>query len=396
MSDNTLSQLAAGAQLNQLQMEIRLVAGRVTQLENDMANVEGAIESMHESLTKGFHQIHNSNRELVEIQQSTRKITMEQFVAANTHLGLLRGESSAGFLETVNGLGHVTQNLQVVDGSVQQMTRAIVQMEVIRILNEVKGPIELIKSFGEEIEQRFAKAVENVYFVRSQYDQLLANAMNEYEHKLKAIGEHIYRIYEQDYCEFAEQPLTTPADTHLELSMTVDDRRLAARSAALEANLAALGSEVLEPLLSALREFEHALAGVYASHVNPGLGEVAIPAAIRLYQGGDGEERIDVIASARVVRAGGGSASAGGSGGLRLRRDQQGDEVAALVSRAAPAILDHAATHALTEGELGSLKETLGELARTGQIDGELLQGYYDYLDTFGMDVFVEGEVAGR
>ena len=363
----------------------------VNGLENEMANVEQAVREANRTFANGINQLvgqqSQSHAQLMEAQATTHKMTLQQFVAANTQLDTLKTVSATGFVSVTSGLGTVSSDLHVVDGSVQQMTRAVVQMEVIRLLNEAKGPLQRIQGFGEEIDQRFAKAVENIYFVRSQYDQLGSTAAVEYDRKLHLIGEHIYRIYEQDFRSFAELPLADPPERHVELPLAVDERQLAERSAALDVSLGELGDDVLSPLLTAQRDFEHKIASDYATAMTTPQGDLAIPAAVRIVDEGSGP-RLEAFAATRAERC---AAGEGGTG-FTLRRAPFADGVTRAVEAAAPRVFSGMRARKLQAPELAQMKVALSDLVKGGYVEERLLQGYYDYLDQFGLEVIAEGE----
>ena len=196
---------------------------RLDRLEQEMANVEGAVRQMHEGLKGELRDIQSGNKELLHVQKRTQDITREQFVMANAQIGTTNNNLTVLNATSVSGF-------MTVSSGIDRMAQAVVQTEVIRLLHEAKEPTDRVTSFAEEIEQRFAKTVENVWFVRSQYDQLLATVMTEYERKLRVIGEHIYRVYDEDFREWAEVPLSEPAARTVELPIGIDERRSMAAS----------------------------------------------------------------------------------------------------------------------------------------------------------------------
>ncbi|MBI4700137.1 MAG: hypothetical protein HY744_03045 [Deltaproteobacteria bacterium] len=372
------------------------VARQVGALEEEMGHVGRAVEHMSDRLAEGFNKLLGEGHSL-------RELTREIGVGTSAQLTSLRGESASGFASVTGGLAVVDAQVKQVDESVEettsaveQMTSAVVQMEVIRLLNEAKGPIERAKGFVQEIDQRFAKAIENVAFVQAQYDELLAKVTAEYDRKLRTIGEHIFRIYEQDFRERAEIPMTTPAEAHLDLALAVDERWLKARSDGLETNLAELGEAVLEPLLRAHAEFEDALAGQLACQAPVVQGELALPAAVRVVVE-DGVERLQVVAGSRIEPVARPQADAAGPP-FRFARAAAAEEIAALVERRAPAILEALglATKALGPAGIEALKQELAKMAEQGLLEKTLLPGYADYLDAFGLEVVTDAEVTQR
>jgi len=368
-----------------LQREINVLERHVQKLENEMANVEGAVREMNVGLRSDLHELKSGNAALLDVQQQTKKITLEQFVTTNAQLGA----ANLQLVATNSNLGTINdtslRGFQTLDVGIDRMAQALVQTEVIRLLHEAKEPTERVQAFAEEIEQRFAKTVENVFLVRSQYDQLLGTAMTEYERKLKVIGEHIYQMYEDDFRQWAETPLCEPTGRIVELPLSLDEQRLDSRRAALESRFEKLGDNLIEPLLEAHRTLEHTLATEYASALSAYDDELAIPVALRVNVDG----KVEPLGR---VRAEFNPRSSPQDRKVTLKpTDEPGARAAtsARVERVARQLK----TVALGNEQLGHLKQTLERLGREGRIDADLVPGYVEYLDRFGLDVIADQEV---
>jgi uncharacterized protein (UPF0335 family) len=349
---------------------------RLDRLEQEMANVEGAVRQMHEGLKGELRDIQSGNKELLHVQKRTQDITREQFVMANAQIGTTNNNLTVLNATSVSGF-------MTVSSGIDRMAQAVVQTEVIRLLHEAKEPTDRVTSFAEEIEQRFAKTVENVWFVRSQYDQLLATVMTEYERKLRVIGEHIYRVYDEDFREWAEVPLSEPAARSVELPIGIDERRIAHRTEALDGRFASLGDEVIEPLLSAHRELEHTLASRFSCQVSTAGGEeVAIPVAVCVRE----QSGVQVLGSVRPTVT-------QGEAGARLELVETQASVKPPVSSSGG--MSQLKTTMLSTAEIGTLKEALARLAAEGRIDGSILAGYHAYLDQFGLATIADQNVKG-
>lgn len=382
-------------ELRRLQSEVSSLDRRIGMMENEMANIEGAVKAMHSGLQGELRGIKASNDSLLQVQEQTKKITLEQFVSANAQLGTANVQLGAANLQlgTANGnLGTINQTnlsgFRTLDAGIDRMAQALVQTEVIRLLHEAKEPTERVKTFATEIEQRFAKTLENVYTVRTQYDQLLGVARTEYDRKLRVIGEHIYQMYEDDFRQWAEVPLSEPARFVVELPLDLDARRLEGRRTALESRFDALGDELLEPLLEAHRTLEHTLASRFAVRLEGLDGEVAVPVAMRVTHDGAAE------VLGRVKPAVRSETTPNGSVQQRLALEPIGapevrKETAARVQPVASSL----ATMALSAEQLAHLKKTLERLASERRLDPELLPGYFAYLDRYGLEIFAEQEV---
>jgi outer membrane murein-binding lipoprotein Lpp len=370
-------------QVNQLTSHVGTLSAAVRELEAEVAGIGNAIQGMTATLAHKLDGVSHGQHQLLEAQRSTHAMTLEQFVSANTQLNGLHQTSANGFSAVTGGLDHVSSDVKLVDGSVRQMTIAMAQMEVIRIMNDAKGPIDRLKGFAEEIDERFGKAVENVYMVRSQYDHLLATSMTEYDRKLHVIGDHIFAIYEQDFRPQVELPLTSPPRAFVALPMDVDERRLEARADVLEANLLESSQSMLDPLLETQRSLEHVMASKYATDLASAMGDVSVAMDLRFYDE-DAQTPLDVVVGARVEKAPPTGAE-GTSTYFRLVDRSLG--VRETLARGGERIARQCQLRPVTTDERAALLEALGKLADDGALDRELLEGYADYLTEFGLDV---------
>jgi len=258
---------------------------RINEMEVIMNNVDKSVEALHKDMVKGINLLLEAEGKALSVHKQSHDMTFEQFVATQARLGLMHETAAQGFSTVQAGLG-------VVDSSVRQMSTAIVQMEVIRILNEAEDPIDRTRHFATEIDERFGKAVENVYIIRGQYDTLSDEVRKESERKLRTIGEHIYSIYEEDFQAYAELPMQRPPDDSLDVPLLVEEAVLRGRSEALDRSLEAMGRDLLEPLLQAHHVFEHELASRYSIRSPSKHERVAIPVAVSVVQGTGGKEVI--------------------------------------------------------------------------------------------------------
>ncbi len=372
------------SEVNSLQSSVRSIQKDVRRLEEEMSQMANAVNAMSKSLGDKLDNLNS-------LQKSTKDITKDGFDQTKSGLGQIQTVSAAGFVAVSGGLEHVSGNVKVVDGSLQTLTRATVQMEVIRLLNEARGPVQRILGFSEEIDQRFAKALESVYLVRAQYDHLTETAKTEYSQKLRNIGDHIYAIYDQDFREHAELPLSTPSEQVFEITEDLDERILESRSQALDADLTDFGTETLEPLLSQHQAFEHSMASAFAVTAR-GLGEnetVGVPATLRLWN--RPEEPVEVVAAARLRP----QAGTGSHEGLRyaIEPDAGLTSWTQGLAQHGAEFVAQSTTRRMTPAEIGGLKDALSKLAQSGQIEPSMLQGYYDYLERFGLEIAEQGTV---
>lgn len=361
--------------LSPLRGELNRHASAINALEDEMGRVADAMNGMTRELAHRLDEINSGQHTMVQLQASTQEITRDQLQRANLQLGVIETTNIAGFVKLNSGIDGVSRDVNAVDSSVQQMSRAVVQMEVIRLLNEARGPVERVRGFTDEIDQRFAKAVENVFFVRGQYDQLISTAMGEYDSKLRTIGEHIFAVYEQDFRAWAEEPMARAPEAELDLGLSVDEKRIEARAEVLETNLDAVGTERLDPLLEANRSLEHQLAARFSTRLEPQT-EFAVPLAARVYDNPTQPIEITSRLSPKIDAT-----------GLSLTPVAELSHFDESLQGKASELGKQAQSRRLSPSELASLRAALERLASAGAFNPELLQGYNDYLDAFGIEV---------
>jgi len=136
-------------EVNQLSRRTAQIERQIQALEDEMARVAQALSQLGQNIQQGFRDLkHTSERGFSALEGSSEKIHRAQVA------GTVATVDSLTQIQDVNKLGFGT-----LDGSVRQMSQALVQMEIIRQIHEVKAPVEQANRFNEEIEQRFTKAM---------------------------------------------------------------------------------------------------------------------------------------------------------------------------------------------------------------------------------------------
>ncbi len=342
----------------------------VAQLEAEMANVEGAVKHMHGDVASRLGGVRDVIVQLNALTQTQLGAANAQLLIGNSHLTDLRTENVAGFEQ-------VRRGLEIVDDDLRKAMSGVVQMEIIRLLAESQAPLERLAAFGDEIQQRFAKAVESVCSVRAQYDQLTGQALDEYEHKLREIGEHIYRIYDEEFQVYAEKPLQRPPEAPVALPLAADQAQVEARTSALEAAALRLRSDVLAPLQQTLREFERVLRHEVACELPGDEAELALPVAY-VVRAHDDQCAVQFIVTAEAPP---------GADGLRLVCAPLGATLARQLEPHAERVLRQAPRCVLGPTEREAVKRHLRDFAQRGLLDAALLPGYDDLLDEGELEV---------
>lgn len=367
-----------------LESNISSLDSRLQSMEEEMANVEAAVKDMYRGLDRRF-------TELVSLQESTKEMTKEQLGVANVQLGAANGSLVAIHHVNENGFLSVRSGVDIVSQGVDRMAQAIVQTEVIRLLHEAKEPIERAALFSAEIEQRFTKAVENVHFVHSQYDQLFATAMAEYGKKLRVIGDHIYKIYDEDFKRFAEVPLCESLTPRVELPIQLGDAWVSARTTQLQSRFERLRDNGIAPFVNAHRTIEHTLSSKYAAPSDQSASaprQLYVPMAVRV-RGTGASQNVDVFGPAKLRHQ---ASFEGEKARVHFVQDSAVEGVSNDIAGILKTRLERLHTRKMTPDEITQIKQAFGSLAQKGLLERALIPGLEAYLDQFGLDVISNQE----
>jgi hypothetical protein len=331
-----------------------------------MSKIANSIDQMTKNLGGKLDRLDQNTKNQVKISQGNAS-TNGKILAAN----------AAGFTANVVANNEIRKSTNEVNSSVGRNTSALVEMEYLRLYNEARAPMRFVDQFSNEIESRFEKAVESVYLNRELYDEHFGRIFDESENKVRTIGEHIFKVLEEDFIPTVEQRLKIPRSAYQQLAMAVDAKRVQERSRQLDADLATLYDNTLVPLLDMHHEFEMELAAEYAVEAKVSNEDILIPAGITIDAGGGA----DVMVGQRIEGA------PDRSDGLnyRLVDDDRYEELRTVLESAESSMASHVKPRDLSADDEALLMETLERLSSEGRINADLLPGYQDYLKNFGL-----------
>ena len=269
-----MSKNQSDPRVTQLMGEVQRLRQDVNQLEADMARTADAVIESAKLLARKLDEVRSSVDAKGDEVVSRIDSTNTQLVAAN-----------AGIIATNGSIllhKHATEKqFAKTKALISKQTSAVVQMECIRAYNEAVALRSKALAFAEEIDDQFDKAVEGVFINRVLYDKHFQSIHEEYDLKVRTIGEHIFAIWENDLRP-AEQCAQVPHSAFQQLALDVDLERLARRSAQLDQDLEVVFERSLEPRLDMDRSFERALSSIYGQPVPAIDGTRAAVAAIFL------------------------------------------------------------------------------------------------------------------
>lgn len=230
--DSEISSLRS--QINRLESEVNGLNNNVRQLEQDMRDLAMSVVNAIDKQTSVISE---------RLGDQTKAI-LGGVVANTAMLELTKRQLSTDFEQTRTKL-----DLQ---------TEADLQIEVGKKIGESVAVLGKITAFKSEIESRFDKSIEGIFLNRQLYNEHFQKIYDEYDNKLRTIGSHIFRIWEEDIA-LAEEAGSAPPQQMYALPLEVDLYRVKVRQESLEDSLDLLRLSRLDEILQSTQVLEGAL-----------------------------------------------------------------------------------------------------------------------------------------
>ena len=175
------------------------------------------------------------------------------------------------------------------------------QIELGRKLNIARSASTKFQQFYQEIRSRFDKTVQGVFVNRNEYDIRFNQIFEEYENKIRSIGEHIFQI--RDEIRLVEASSSNSLETIHGLPMEVDLYRLQVRSEELDQAMQFLEASRLQEIRSSLSKLADTCEALSYPNSANNLQEIGIEAKLVMREKGPS----DLLIGAEVSRTPGSS-----------------------------------------------------------------------------------------
>jgi hypothetical protein len=235
--------------------------------------------------------------------------------------------------------------------------RSELQLELGRKLNVARSASAKFKQFFQDIRSRFEKSVEGVFINRMEYDERFNQIFDEYENKIRTIGEHIFQI--RDEIRLVESSSSQSLETIYSLPMEVDLYRLEMRSEELDQTVNMLEASRLQEIKSSLDELKGAIATLsyqkgIAAEQRAGLEALYVTSS-------SGDQ--DILLAAKAARSPGGSITVDNS-----ILDSPDSDISGEVAQSVIKALSTRQQRPLQEEEYEELREAIRTLSEDGII----------------------------
>jgi len=235
--------------------------------------------------------------------------------------------------------------------------RSELQLELGRKLNVARSASAKFKQFFQDIRSRFEKSVEGVFINRMEYDERFNQIFDEYENKIRTIGEHIFQI--RDEIRLVESSSSQSLETIYSLPMEVDLYRLEMRSEELDQTVNMLEASRLQEIKSSLNELKSAIATL---SYQKGIAADQRAGLEALYVTSSTGER-DLLLAAKASRSPGGSITVDNS-----IVESPDSDISGKVAQSVIEALSTRQQRPLQEEELEELREAIRTLSEDGII----------------------------
>lgn len=207
------------------------------QLQQEIANAKSQLRGEFQSEIK---------RLMSEISAMARQVER----AIETQTAAIIAGVAATTAAVVSTKSEISDTRNQLSEKLTLQLRSELQLELGRKLNVARSASAKFKQFYQDIRSRFEKSVEGVFINRTEYDERFNQIFEEYENKVRTIGEHIFQI--RDEIRLVESSCSQSLETIYSLPMEVDLYRLDIRSQELDETVSLLEASRLLEIKSSL------------------------------------------------------------------------------------------------------------------------------------------------
>jgi hypothetical protein len=229
-----------------------IVHSEVAPLYREIESLNGRVNWLQQYIDQEIRRLEEQMRDLA--QMIVAAIDRQTEVVVN---GLDRqttavvGGVAATTLMIERTKSQIETDFQHTRNRLELQTESALQIEVGKKISDVSALRSKLGAFGQDIRTRYDKSLEAVAINRDLYDVSFKKILEEYENKIRTIGDHILHIREEDIAP-AEAAARVPYEAAHSLPMELDLERLELRSQSLDKTLALLKSNRLDDVLGAL------------------------------------------------------------------------------------------------------------------------------------------------
>ena len=247
--------------------------------------------------------INEINSRINEIMRDIDQMSRELQRSIETQTTAIIAGVAATTAAVVSTKSEVSQTREQLSDNLSLQLKSELQLELGRKLNIARSASTKFKRFYQDIKSRFDKSVQGVFINRSEYNVRFEQIFEEYEKKIRTIGEHIFQI--RDEIRLVEASSSSSLESIHKLPLEVDLYRLELRSEELDQTVQLLEVSRLQEIKEALTNLKEKSEQLCFSNIATGQGSLGLEATVLT----SSNNSTDLLVGAVAERINGGSVS---------------------------------------------------------------------------------------
>lgn len=235
----------------------------------DYGYVDRAISALRSEMRGEMHQLKSwTEHEIQRLENEMREIGEMIVRAIDQQTMAVVGGVAATTLMLERTKQQIEEDFSKTRNKLELQLESTLQIEVGKKLADASSARGKLDAFVSDIKTRFDKSIAGVAINRALYNLNFRKITDEYENKIKTIGEHIFQVKLEDIAP-AIKAAQVPYEVTHGLPIELDLKRLSARAENLDETLTLLRSSRVDEVLSSLDTLDTALDDFAAGDAVP-------------------------------------------------------------------------------------------------------------------------------
>ncbi len=241
------------------------------------------------------------DQQVNEIMRDINQMSRELQSSIETQTAAIIAGVGATTTAIISTKSEISDTRNQISDKLTLQLKSELQLELGRKLNVARSASTKFQQFFQEIKSRFDKTVQGVFINRNEYDIRFNQIFEEYENKIRSIGDHIFQI--RDEIRLVETSNSESLETIHGLPMEVDLYRLTLRSEELDQTMQLLEASRLQEIKTSLSKLAETCEALSYPNLADEHQELGIEAQLVTSDSGSA----DLLVGADVQRAPGAS-----------------------------------------------------------------------------------------
>lgn len=223
------------------------------------AELNYAIDALRADMQSEIRALRSEmQREIERLEREMREVGVMIVSAIDKQTVAVLGGVAATTVMLERTKQQIESDFQLTRGRIEVQTESTLQIEIGKKLADAIGFKGKLEAFFQDIRTRYDRSLVGVGLNYELYNQNFQKITEDYQSKLRTIGEHIFRIKTEDIAPAVKAARVTYEDAH-SLPIEMDLKRLSARSTNLDETLTLLKTSRLDDVVHSLYSLEQTL-----------------------------------------------------------------------------------------------------------------------------------------